>query len=70
MLFIVTAALASANPPNGGAAMAQATVTIRVLRGATLKLDGSANPEAPPPRAAMIRAADGSVEKAQLIDFQ
>jgi hypothetical protein len=70
MIPVVAAALSTANPPLGLAATVQATITIRVLRGVTLRLDGSSNPEAPPPRATLIRSSDGSVERAQLIDFQ
>lgn len=70
MFLIIAAALSTTNPPLRVAAEVQATATIRVLRGVTLKMDGSANPDAPAPRATMVTGANGSVERAQLIDFQ
>lgn len=70
MMLLVSVAVALANPQVGIAATVQATATIRVVRGATLKLDGSTNPEAPPPRATSITAANGSVARAEVIDFQ
>jgi hypothetical protein len=51
-------------------ASAQATATIRIVRAVRLKLDGSRNPDAPPARNARIKAANGSLEPAKLIEFQ
>ena len=51
-------------------AVAQATVSIRIIRAVTLKLDGSHNEDAPPARAAVLTHADGSRRPAKLIEFQ
>ena len=70
MLFIAAAILAADSPPRPSGAVAQATATVRVIRAVTLKLDGSANAEAPAPRAAMLIAADGTRRSVKLIEFQ
>ncbi|HEX8839830.1 MAG TPA: hypothetical protein VF750_05105 [Sphingomicrobium sp.] len=70
MVVLAAAALAIQAPHSGVTATVQATATIRVLRAVTLKLDGSANPEAPPVRDAVIASADGTHQVAKLIDFQ
>ena len=70
MLILAAAALATVQAPPKMAATAQATATIRVVRAVRLKLDGSRNPDAPPARAARIKAADGTHQPAKLIEFQ
>jgi hypothetical protein len=71
MLFVALAAIfSSPPPPRAASAVAQATVTIRVISAVRLKLDGSASSDAPPPRSAIVRAADGMNHPAKLIEFQ
>jgi hypothetical protein len=70
MIFIVAAALVTKAPEPRVSAIVQATATIRVISGATLKLDGSANVGAPPPRDSIIKAGDGTRQPAKLIEFQ
>jgi len=70
MIILAAAALAMEAPQSRLAASVQATATIRVLRAVTLKLDGSPNADAPPPRDAVIASADGTRQTAKLIDFQ
>ena len=70
MIMLAAAVLAVQAPHQGLTATVQATATIRVLRAVTLKLDGSPNPDAPPPRDAVIATADGARQSAKLIDFQ
>jgi hypothetical protein len=70
MIFLVAAALAVDVPPMRVTATVQATATIRVLQAVRLKLDGSTNEGAPPPRATVIAAADGTQSAAKVIDFQ
>ena len=70
LLFAAAALVADLPPPRPAAAVAQATVTIRVIRAVALKLDGSPNGEAPAPRNALIQSADGSRQSAKLIEFQ
>lgn len=73
MVILLAAAAALANlPPSDHRASAtvQATATIRVVTGVQLKLDGSANPGAPPVRDSVLRSADGTTQAAKLIDFQ
>ena len=72
MLLFAAAILASEPPPppRPAAAVAQATATVRVIRAVTLKLDGSANDEAPAPRNAVVASADGSRRSVKIIEFQ
>ena len=70
MLFLAAAAIASAPPQPRFTAAVQATATIRVIQGVVLKLDGSANAEAPPPREMVLQAADGSEQRVKVIEFQ
>jgi hypothetical protein len=70
MLIFVAAALAAGAPQSGLTATAQATATIRVLRAVTLKLDGSPNADAPPPRDTVVTMADGTRQPTKVIDFQ
>ena len=70
MLLIAAAALATATPQPAAPADAQATATIRVLAAVRLKLDGSANPGAPPARDALVRTTEGTRLTAKLIEFQ
>lgn len=71
MVLLAAAALAATPPqPHPVSAVAQATATIRVISAVQLKLDGTSNPGAPPPRDSVVKAADGSVQRAKLIEFQ
>lgn len=70
MLLFAAAILAADPPPRPTAAVAQATATVRIVRAVSLKLDGSPNAEAPAPRTAMLRSADGSRRSVKLIEFQ
>jgi hypothetical protein len=74
MLVAAAVAVAAvATPPSPGhpaSATVQATATIRIISGVTLKLDASTNPDAPPSRDTVIRSADGSTAPARLIEFQ
>jgi hypothetical protein len=70
MLILAAAALATVQAPPKMSASAQATATIRIVGAVRLKLDGSRNPDAPPARNARIKAANGSLERAKLIEFQ
>ncbi|MES2120072.1 MAG: hypothetical protein V4513_05790 [Pseudomonadota bacterium] len=47
----------------------QARATVRIVSGVRLKLDGTANADAPAPRDAIVRTAD-LVQPARLIEFQ
>ena len=70
MLLFAAAILASDPPPRPASAVVQATATVRVIRAVTLKLDGSANDEAPAPRNAVVASADGSRRSVKIIEFQ
>lgn len=71
MVLLAAAALAATPPvPHPVSAVVQATVSIRVLSGVQLRLDGTRNPGAPLPRESMVKAADGSTQRAKLIEFQ
>jgi hypothetical protein len=73
MVLLASAAVALSTPPSAGhpvSATVQATATIRILSGVSLKLDARVNPGAPPPRDTVIHIADGSVIPAKLIEFQ
>ena len=70
MIFLVAAALATKAPEPRVRAVVQATATIRVISGVSLKLDGSQNQDAPPARDSIVKAGDGTRELAKLIEFQ
>ena len=71
MLLIAAAALAASSPPpRPTGAVAEATATVRILRAVELKLDGSPNEGAPAIRDSSLRAADGTGQRAKLIEFQ
>ena len=70
LLFAAAILAADPPPPRQAAAVAQATATVRVIRAVTLKLDGSANDEAPAPRNALIASAEGTHRPIKLIEFQ
>lgn len=70
MVILAAAALAAELPPSRTMATAQATATVRVLRAAVLKLDGSPNAGAPPARDSVIAAADGTRQRVKVIDFE
>jgi hypothetical protein len=65
------AAVASATPPAplSTGPVVQARATVRIVSGVRLKLDGSANGDAPPPRETII-VAGGQPHPASLIEFQ
>ena len=69
MVVLAAAALASLPAQAPVRASAQATATIRVIRGVELKL-GRDNPGAPPARDHVLKTADGSSQHANLIEFQ
>jgi hypothetical protein len=70
-MFLIAAAVLATAPtaPQAPLATAQATATIRVIRGVELKFGGD-NPDAPPARECVLRTADGSTHRAKLIEFQ
>jgi hypothetical protein len=73
LLFAATAlatSLAPPSPPRATPAIVQATATIRVVSGVALKLDAPANPGAPRSRNSAIRASDGTLAPAKLIEFE
>ena len=71
MFLIAAAVLATApTPPQAPSVTVQATATIRIIASVRLKLDGSNNEGAPPPRNAVLRFADGTNQPAKLIEFQ
>ena len=70
MLLLAAATLVTAPPQPRVSASVQATATIRVVSGVTLKLDGSPNPDAPPAREIVLKAADGSTQPMKVIEFQ
>jgi len=73
MVILAATAAALATPQSSGhpvSAAVQATATIRIVTGVSLKLDAPVNPGAPPSRDTVIHAADGSSAPAKLIEFQ
>jgi hypothetical protein len=71
MIVLAAAALVTLPPqPKPVGAVAQATATIRIVAAVQLKLDGSPNAGAPPPRNSVITASDGSRQRVKLIEFQ
>jgi len=70
MLLLAAASLAASPPPRPAVTVAQASATIRVISAVRLRLDGSPNSDAPPPRPTMLRAADGTTQSIKLIEFQ
>jgi hypothetical protein len=70
MLLLVATALAASPPSRPASAVVQATATVRVIAAVRLRLDGSSSSDAPPPRPATLRAADGTTQPAKLIEFQ
>ena len=69
MVILAAAALASLPPSQPVRAAVQATATIRVIRGVQLKF-GRDNPDAPPARDCVLKTADGSSQRAKIIEFQ
>lgn len=70
MVLLLAAALVSSAPSHGASAGVQATATIRILSAVQLKFDSPVNDGAPPARDSRIKAADGTVKQAKLIEFQ
>jgi hypothetical protein len=70
MFLFAAAVMASAPPQPPVSASVQATAMIRIVSGVALKLDGSPNPDAPPAREIVLKAADGAVQMVKLIEFQ
>ena len=70
MIMLAAAALITGSPEHRALASVQTTVTIRVVTAVRLRLDGSANPGAPPARDSVIKLADGSTQPTKLIEFQ
>ena len=69
MVILAAAALASLPPSQPVRAAVQATATIRVIRGVQLKF-GRDNLDAPPARDCVLKTADGSSQRAKIIEFQ
>ena len=70
-MFLLAAATLSAAPaPTRVSATVQATATIRVERGVTLKLDGSPNPGVSAARESHVKLADGTSQTVKVIEFQ
>jgi hypothetical protein len=74
MLFFVTAAVMAStpqNPPDGGVrAAVQATATVRIITGVSVRLGrGALSGEAPRPHIT-IASADGAPKRANLIEFE
>ena len=72
MLALAALAMAAsapppAPPPTGPSVEARATV--RIVSGVRLRLDGSANADAPPPRDTVVQAF-GEPQPARLVEFE
>jgi hypothetical protein len=73
MLLIVAAAAALSNvppPPSSASATAQATATIRVVAAVRISFTAPQDADVPPAHDAVIKATDGTVQPAKIIDFQ
>ena len=70
MVLLAAAALATMPPTPRSSVAVQATVTIRVISGVRLKLDGTANADAPIPRDTVVKSADGTKQAIKVIEFQ
>ena len=74
MILLAATALSTTSPPDSqpsrSAVTAQATATIRVISGVTLKLGEAINPGAPPTQDTIVHAPDGTIVPARLIEFQ
>jgi len=70
VLLLAAAALVTPPAASRASASVQATATIRIVKGAALRLDGSLNPGAPPVRVSVTKSADGSVHQLKVIEFQ
>ena len=70
MLLLAAAVIAAAPVQSRTSATVQATATIRIISAVVLKLDGSANADAPAARETLVRAADGSLRPLKVIEFQ
>jgi hypothetical protein len=71
MLLLAAASLASAPPPaeTSRTAVAEARVSVRIISGVRLKLDGSANHDVPAAHEAVVHT-DGKAHGARLIEFE
>ena len=71
LLLALAASLASAPPmlQMPRPAIAEARVSVRIISGVRLKLDGSTNSDVPPPHEAVVHT-DGSAHAARLIEFE
>jgi len=70
VLLLAAAALVTPPTASRASASVQATATIRIVKGATLRLDGSLNPGVPPARVSVTKFADGSIHQLKVIEFQ
>jgi len=74
MLWFAAAAAALSAPAQPSVwsrpAVAQATATIRIISGVSLKLDAADNAGAPRARVGKVRTEDGVVRAARLIEFE
>ena len=71
LLLALAASLASAPPmlQMPRPALAEARVSVRIISGARLKLDGSSNHDVPAPHEAVVHT-DGRAHGARLIEFE
>ena len=71
MVLLAAAALAASAPADSEPrpAIAQARVSVRIILGARLKLDGSPNHEVPAAHEAVVHT-DGKAHGARLIEFE
>ena len=70
MVLLAVAALAITPAPARPSAVAQTTVTIRVISGVRVKLDGSTTSDAPVARETVVKSADGTIQPIKVIEFQ
>ena len=74
LLFLAAAAAASDSVPNGGGspdigARATATVSVRIVSGARIAMSEVQDDELPAVQASSIRAEDGNLRPARLVEF-
>lgn len=73
MLWLAAAAMAATTPQSGPSqpvrAVVQAQATVRIISAVRIRLDGQPSADVPPPTEAVIHT-EGSLQTAQLIEFQ
>ncbi len=70
MVLLIAAVLASSAQAHPVAASAQAMATIRVLSAVQIKFGEKQIDGVPPARDTVIKAADGGLQPAKLVEFQ